>query len=516
MNSVTKRHATLVMDIRRRAELQRGYAKQILILLFVEFSISVAVISSYATASLMQAFYYSLSKYLANYLYAYASLAIMILALCFMLFRLFTDVVLTFLGTYNYKAGVLMAAVVFNYITLVIQALFIFLYGLLVSIGIFLLFIDTTDFDLDYYWQFYYFFVFVSIMLAVDIISLVFRILLLMRVSKLNDSLHEGIQARKALERTIGDPEFLRAIALKAWYVNPAEVQITSHLGSGAMGEVSKAKWQGTVVAVKRLHTLVDDHGGVKEFMAEIDILSKCHHPNCLQLLGASLSPPDVFMMTEFCELGCLSDVLSDVECFPELPWERRLSYLKDAAAGMIYLHAQHPPIIHRDLKSMNLLVTRSHQVKVADFGLARFDNASRTMSTAGTPLWMAPEVLLSIRYSVSADVYSFGIIMFEVATRSLPYQDKNPMMVVAEIVNKHCRPNFSDASLLPTGYAELAQKCWSSEPEDRPSFAGILEALNKEIVLLEEEKKEEENDAVAVTEETIGEKPAGGATENE
>jgi len=271
----------------------------------------------------------------------------------------------------------------------------------------------------------------------------------------------------------------LAQMQLQQWHVNPAEVEVISHLGSGAMGEVSKAKWQGTVVAVKRLHAIIDDSEGVREFMAEIDILSKCHHPNCLQLLGASLSPPDVFMMTEFCELGSLSDVLSDVECFPELPWERRLSYLKDAAAGMIYLHAQHPPIIHRDLKSMNLLVTCSHQVKVADFGLARLDNSSRTMSLAGTPMWMAPEVLSSLHYSIAADVYSFGIIMFEVATRSLPFSSMNPMLVVSQILTQNLRPTLPYDYGKWEGYNDLARSCWDSSPESRPTFPAILTTLD-------------------------------------
>jgi len=98
-------------------------------------------------------------------------------------------------------------------------------------------------------------------------------------------------------------------------------------------------------------------------------------------------------------------------------------------------------------------------------------------MTQVGTPMWMAPEIIMGRKYSSSADVYAFGIILWEVLTRLEPYEDKEPMQIVVEVVNENLRPNlpgtFADSPLVP-----LMKDCWHENPEHRPSFEKILERL--------------------------------------
>jgi serine/threonine protein kinase len=140
-------------------------------------------------------------------------------------------------------------------------------------------------------------------------------------------------------------------------------------------------------------------------------------------------------------------------------------------------MHKCNPIILHRDLKSDNLLVTGDWTIKVADFGLSRFRSDKKTMTQVGTPMWMAPEVILGEKYTERADVYSFGIILWEIMTRREPYEDKEAMQIVLEVVNKGLRPTipteFADCPLVP-----LMRDCWKEEPNHRPVFSVILSRL--------------------------------------
>jgi serine/threonine protein kinase len=144
----------------------------------------------------------------------------------------------------------------------------------------------------------------------------------------------------------------------------------------------------------------------------------------------------------EYCERGALFSILADKSI--ELPWVLRRSIMLGLAQGIHYLHTRHPVIIHRDLKSLNVLLTEDWTTKVTDFGLSRYSPQSvseQMTGQIGTYHWMAPEVINSNHYTEKADVYSYGIILWEILTRHTPYEGMQPVQVVAAVINRNQRP---------------------------------------------------------------------------
>jgi len=147
-----------------------------------------------------------------------------------------------------------------------------------------------------------------------------------------------------------------------------------------------------------------------------------------------------------------------------------------DAAEGMKYLHSREPPIVHRDLKSLNLLVSSDYRVKVADFGLSKPTSGKSLNSKVGSLNWCAPEILLRrAAYTPQSDVYSFGMVLYELVTHHPPFQGMNPLQVVRAIDSGDLPkiPKEIDENL-----AELIYDCWKNEPEDRPNFTEVVSRL--------------------------------------
>ena len=121
------------------------------------------------------------------------------------------------------------------------------------------------------------------------------------------------------------------------------------------------------------------------------------------------------------------------------LPWKLTLQIMRDTAAGMEYLHLHQPIIIHRDLKSQNLLLDKSWTTKVADFGISRVKGMTATMTRIGTPQWMAPEVLREEKYSEKADIWSYGVVLWELVTLRPPFDGVSPLAVIYNVANQLC-----------------------------------------------------------------------------
>lgn len=157
-----------------------------------------------------------------------------------------------------------------------------------------------------------------------------------------------------------------------------------------------------------------------------------------------------------------------------------------DGAKGMLYLHTLNPPLIHRDIKSPNLLIDDNWNAKIADFGLSRYLD-DRTRSKAGSPLWVAPEILLGEGFDCYSDVYSFSIVMWEMMEWDEPYPDiLDPNMILANVSRGYLRPD--KISYCPEKYWELMSEMWNQNPKSRPDFHVILERLEELKSELEEE----------------------------
>jgi len=253
------------------------------------------------------------------------------------------------------------------------------------------------------------------------------------------------------------------------------EVKIGPRIGKGNFGEVYKSYWRGAEIAVKKLpaHNMTDTL--LKEFHREVALMRALRHPNVLQFLGSCTIPPDICICTEYMPRGSLYRILHDPTLL--LPWGLVRRMAVDAARGCLYLHSSDPVIVHRDLKSHNLLVDENWKVKVCDFGLSTIvEQASHTMTACGTPCWTAPEVLRNQRYSEKADVYSFGIVLWEAATRDDPYAGMPPFQVIFQVGREGMRPPVPKTA--PPDYIKLMTDCWAENPNARPSMREVLARL--------------------------------------
>ncbi|KUF90612.1 serine/threonine-protein kinase drkD [Phytophthora nicotianae] len=258
-------------------------------------------------------------------------------------------------------------------------------------------------------------------------------------------------------------------------HVDFKELQIEEMIGQGAFGTVHRAKWRGTAVAVKILVCQYLTADILEEFEAEVQIMSILRHPNICLLMGACLEPPTRCLVIEYLPRGSLWNVLrQDVV----IDLGKQYGFARDTALGMNYLHSFQPPILHRDLKSPNLLVDSSYALKISDFGLARVRAHFQTMTgNCGTTQWMAPEVLAAEKYTEKADVFSYGVVVWETVTRQCPYEGLTQIQAALGVLNNNLRPTVPENC--PPLFKKLMTQCWVSSPEQRPSFEAVLEILN-------------------------------------
>ncbi|KAK4743265.1 hypothetical protein SAY87_001266 [Trapa incisa] len=257
-----------------------------------------------------------------------------------------------------------------------------------------------------------------------------------------------------------------------------SDLVLRERIGAGSFGTVHRADWHGSDVAVKILMEQDFHVERFKEFLREVAIMKRLRHPNIVLFMGAVTEPPNLSIVTEYLSRGSLYRLLHKPGPREMLDERRRLSMAYDVAKGMNYLHKRKPPIVHRDLKSPNLLVDKKYTVKVGDFGLSRLKARTflSSKSAAGTPEWMAPEVLRDEPSNEKADIYSFGVILWELATLQQPWSNLNPAQVVAAV-------GFKDRRLeiprdLNPQVAALIEACWDRDPRKRPSFVSIMESL--------------------------------------
>eukprot|EP01124_Arcella_intermedia_P019157 TRINITY_DN2629_c0_g2_i1.p1 TRINITY_DN2629_c0_g2~~TRINITY_DN2629_c0_g2_i1.p1 ORF type:complete len:291 (-),score=51.26 TRINITY_DN2629_c0_g2_i1:75-947(-) len=279
---------------------------------------------------------------------------------------------------------------------------------------------------------------------------------------------------RKSIYEIEGLPDLDDSFRIKKDHLTLKE-----EIGKGGFGTVYRADYFGIDVAVKHISAPGDEEDEMQEIFIrrEIAILKSCRHPNLVSFIGIveGSEKEGVQIVLEFLPGGDLGRLLFGKD---HLGYYTRIKISLDVACGMAYLHSRN--IIFRDLKSENLLMDESGRVKICDFGFARtFSKRYRPTTQCGTDEFMAPEIILGKPYDQSSDVFSYGMLIFEIITR----RD------VGKLIPRHVQNGYKvDESHLrtqipsdcPKHFVELGLLCIKWEPKRRPTFIQIIDFLKK------------------------------------
>ncbi|KAJ8269613.1 hypothetical protein COCON_G00122200 [Conger conger] len=259
------------------------------------------------------------------------------------------------------------------------------------------------------------------------------------------------------------------------WEINPSELSIMKELGSGQFGVVRLGKWRALCkVAIK-----IINQGSMSEedFIEEAKVMTRLCHPKLVQLYGVCMMQSPICIVVEFMENGSLLNFLR--QRTGTLSQEWLLAMCQDTCEGMEYLELN--SFIHRDLAARNCLVSDKNVVKVCDFGMTRYVLDNQYTSSTGSKFpvkWSPPEVLHFNKYSNKSDVWSFGVLMWEVFTEGrTPFENKSNPEVVEEITlgNRLYRPYKASHAVY-----QLMYKCWHEKPQGRPGFSDLLENIKQ------------------------------------
>jgi serine/threonine protein kinase len=237
-------------------------------------------------------------------------------------------------------------------------------------------------------------------------------------------------------------------------------------------------RFGGIDVAVKLLHCEESEGDRAMEaMMAELSIASLFNHPNIVQVLGVRGAPPNFAIVMERMQSSLYYDLHVQKRQFSA---RERLHVARGVAAALAFVHAQRA--MHRDIKSANVLLGEGGAVKVSDFGTARLMTtltASSMTANVGTAQWTAPEVLTGGDYDTCADVYSFGILLWELYAQQVPYAALQlpPIQLGMQVAMKQLRPTLPVPNA-PAEMMDLAKQCWATEPATRPPMAQVVVRL--------------------------------------
>ncbi|RHY32779.1 hypothetical protein DYB32_002253 [Aphanomyces invadans] len=289
--------------------------------------------------------------------------------------------------------------------------------------------------------------------------------------------------------------------ALASIRLNERDVHLHDIMGTGAFANVWAGSFRGDAVAVKALlSTCVTPHH-VESFVAEIQLMASFHSPYIVRVVGACwTTPSDLKCVMEFMDGGDLKHYL-DTHTAAAFPWVQKYRHMHSIAEGLAYLHARN--VIHRDIKSRNVVVDSTHGTKLTDFGTSKEDILATMTMGVGTFRWMAPEVLQDAGYTISADIYSFGkaacsirlpltaavagMVLSELDTHHAPYVDHvNPAnghpvadgAIILKVINGSIKPTFTPEC--PRWVFDLAMRCLDLDPTNRPTAMQISFEIGK------------------------------------
>jgi serine/threonine protein kinase len=254
-------------------------------------------------------------------------------------------------------------------------------------------------------------------------------------------------------------------------------------LGSGSYGNVYAGKCRAKDVAVKVLNNQKFSESDIETFKKEINVMSKIHHPNIVLYMGACTVDGELKIVTEKME----TDLSTLLHSEKQLTLIQKMRIAKDCALGMAWLHGSQNPIIHHDLKPSNCLIDENMRVKISDFGFSIIKPKGEFICSEvpkGTAIYMAPEISDGDEYDEKCDVYSFGIILWEIYTRTKPYNDIPDLStdtLFYHVNDNGRRPIVPEEC--PDKIRSLITRCWDADPDARPPFADIIDKIQEIII---------------------------------
>lgn len=253
------------------------------------------------------------------------------------------------------------------------------------------------------------------------------------------------------------------------------DVSFIEKIGEGSSGVIFKATYKNKTVAVKKIEI---DSQSMTEAMREIDMMTSLpEHDNVVNIINWYPRDNNIFIIMKYYEMGSLYSLIHS----KKLPLAMKLNYLIDTINGIKHLHDNN--IVHRDIAARNVLVDEKGYASISDFGMSRKfdgdDNGQQTQNKILPIRSSAPESILKSVYSKSSDIYSIGILIFEILTQSVPFGKMNNAEILINVCHKDQRPVFDDTHHIPDTIKIICQKCWLKNPDQRPDIAEILQALH-------------------------------------
>jgi predicted Ser/Thr protein kinase len=273
---------------------------------------------------------------------------------------------------------------------------------------------------------------------------------------------------------TMAESSFFESTQVKLQYsqISFSELVVGNEIGEGSYGKVCLGKWNNAVVALK----FCRKRGKEEEFMREVRLMIKLPpHPNVVQMFGISLDGPQPIIILEYCAEGSLDKILFDSNV--KLDDEYKMRLVREIAAGMYHLHKHN--IVHRDLAARNILLTSGGAPKISDFGMSRIlekTEEGKSLSNIGPIRWMAPESISQQTYSKKSDVWTFGIVVWEIVCQREPHTNVNPVEVGILIRDRYLTPTIPNNC--PQKLRQVMELCWQKQPDQRPGFETICAML--------------------------------------